>query len=152
MLDAMNDVREPTLGIEHGRVRRVGAALLAHPVEGGAEVVGIVREDVEHAPAKDLSPLCPGGPEVGLAHRHDLEIGRQHEVEAGRPFEEEAEVGLLHVAGPACPSAACSRIWLNRSNPVFRTTSRASGNNGDPSVATRKPPPRITTCSTMTRP
>src|SRR2546426_6467897 len=35
--------------------------------------------------------------------------------------------------------------------PVFRTTSRASGMSGEPSVATRKPPPRITTCSTITR-
>src|SRR2546427_4704958 len=85
-----------------------------------------------------LRSLCSGGPEVGLAHRHDLEIGRQDEVAAGRALEQQAEIGLLHgalhVAGVERASAACSRRWPNRSSPVFRTTSRASGMSGDPSI------------------
>src|SRR6185295_11461779 len=58
---------------------------------------GIVWEDIEQAPAQDRVALRHGGAEVGLAHRHDPEIGRQDEVEAGRPLEQQAEVRLLHV-------------------------------------------------------
>src|SRR6058998_249496 len=101
VLYPMNDVRQLTPVIEHGRVRGVGDTLLAYPVERRVEArVRIVREGLEQVPANDRRPLCSGGPEVGLAHRHDLEIGRQDEVAAGRLLEQQAEIGLLFEEAP----------------------------------------------------
>src|SRR2546426_12428625 len=48
VLYPMNDVRQLTVVIEHGRVRGVGDTLLAYPVERRAEArVRIVREGLE---------------------------------------------------------------------------------------------------------
>ena len=86
------------------------------PHAGGVRVVGVVGEDIEEAPAEEAVPRGHGGPEVGVTHGDDGEVGPglQEDGGPGVGLEEDPEVGAVtrgvhsHLL-PPCRVVGCHR-------------------------------------------
>jgi hypothetical protein len=86
----------------HGH--HVGGPVPAHPLERRPQVLdalragvpGIVRENREDVLADDRFPLGHRRLRIGVADRHDREIGIQDEETPGGGFEDQPEIGRRH--------------------------------------------------------
>jgi hypothetical protein len=123
VLDAVDDVRDPPVGADDGRVHRAPVALLEaavgppdvvllhrhrvgdtvreDPVDRGLQVPDaarvrvprVVREDLEQGTAEDAFARRHGRAQIGVAHRDDGQVGGEDQIRAGRGFEERPKVG-----------------------------------------------------------